>query len=173
MPAIFRSPFSEDLIAKHLYQRDSQDCGPYSVAMILNSLLMTDHDPHELALEMNKVRWRFILPVFLRVKNWATFPWGISTMLREKGLQSKIHYFSNTNDLINDIGADKLQIVIVGGYRPLWAHYKILVEYDANEERYGFVDAGFDVRATTYQNSADFEAQWRNLGRIRIVASLQ
>ena len=79
------SPHIDAILAALQHQGDSNDCGPYTTATILNALLDLNLDGSQLAQQMDKPVWRGPLIVIRRVPNWATFPWGIVDVMREHG----------------------------------------------------------------------------------------
>lgn len=162
------SKFTDKLKDNHLFQEDTFDCGPYVVAMSLNAVLQNVFSGVDISREMNVPRWYFIFPVILRIPAWATFPWGITWFVRRQGLQSRWQLFTTRNSLIENINFPLLQIVLVGGYSPLWAHYKILVAYDETTDEFGFIDPGSRLPNIVWQKSSVFYNEWRHYGQLRV-----
>jgi hypothetical protein len=161
----------------HRQQGDSNDCGPYSVSFVANGLSDAPViDPDALARRMEgppSVRGS-LLP--LRVKGWATLPWGVMIALRQAGLNARWHVWASLRDLWANLNRGWPTIVIVG--QPLrfvdgryagWSHYKVLYAWDA-EAGFTFVDpAAADGVTYTTQDQAAFLKQWTAMGRQMIV----
>lgn len=163
------SQYADKLRENHLFQEDTSDCGPYVIAMSLNAMSVNAFSGIDISREMNASHWLFFIPLIMRIPSWATFPWGITWYVRRKGLQSNWHIFATRNSLIDNINKPHLQIVLVGGYKPLWAHYKILVAYDEATDEFGFIDPGSPLSNIVWQKSAVFYNEWRHYGRLRVI----
>lgn len=118
---------------------------------------------NDLGLMMNSVRWRGIFPIVRRISNWATFPWGMVDVLREQQLSARWLIFQKLSTLISGIVLPELNIVILGNYRPLWAHYKILVAYD-EQNGLGFIDPAYPKGEVYWDSFHYFEKHWRKFG---------
>jgi len=162
--------YTEKIRNNHIYQEDTSDCGPYAIAMTVNALMDLSMDAIDISQAMNKPRWWLIFPIILRLPSWATFPWGITWYLRQLGLVSKWQLFSSRRSLIENINTNQLQIVLVGGFFPLWAHYKILVAYDEATDEFGFIDPGARLPNIIWESSQTYYHDWRNFCQIRIIA---
>ena len=166
---IKKSRYIDKLRENHLFQEDTSDCGPYVIAMSLNAVLHNMFSGVEISKAMNALHWWFIIPVIMRIPSWATFPWGITWYVRRHGMQSTWRVFATRKSLIESIVKPHLQIVLVGGYKPLWAHYKILVAYDELTDELGFIDPGSRLPNIIWQKSEVFYNEWRHFGQLRVI----
>lgn len=161
------SQHHKGLSACHLSQGSSNDCGPFSTAMILNYLRGMQLQGDELAREMDKLRWGTLLPKIRRIPGSATFPWGIVDVLREHGLQARWSLFSNPEFLRHKLSSGSIVMPVFGERRPLWAHVAILVAYHP-ETGWGFVDPASDSSHLNWKTDVVFIRQWNALFRIVI-----
>ncbi|MGD2146635.1 MAG: C39 family peptidase [Anaerolineae bacterium] len=172
----------------HQYQGTTNDCGPTSLAIAANTLLGGErlHGP-EVAKQMSRpsFEWRPVPHISLRrIPGWITFPWGIASYLRNRGLPARWHAFGTVDRLRQNLLRDRITLVAVG--EPLrwrkwryagWAHIKVLYGYTPGEG-FLFVDPGSPVRDNDpwaahglfWQGEEAFHRQWRNLLRIYIEA---
>ena len=97
------SIYQASLLASLQYQGDSNDCGPYTIATVINALLKLQIDPSDLALEMARPVWRGIFLVIRRIPNWATFPWGMVDIFRVYGLKASWKLFTPIDYLIDKL----------------------------------------------------------------------
>jgi len=165
---IIISKYIDKLKDNHLFQKNTSDCGPYVIAMSLNAVHNNAFSGADISEVMNVPHWWFIFPVIMRIRSWATFPWGITWYVRRQGLQSNWQIFATRKSLIENILKPLLQIVLVGGYSPLWAHYKILVAYDDVTDEFGFIDPGSRLSNIIWQKSSVFYDDWRHYGQLRV-----
>lgn len=162
----------------HVYQGDTNDCGPFCATIAVNALreeAVADADTLARALEQAPEdesigqSWRAkLLPA--RIKGWATFPWGLAYALRSMGFESRWRVGASSDRLRDNLDKGLTTIVIVG--EPLrlidgewrgWSHYKILYAWDP-KLGWAFVDpASTDV--FSYQDAESFEDQWTWMGR--------
>ncbi len=71
----------------HCYQGAGNDCGPVSATIVLNTLMGENAaDPETLSKEL-LLRKGLRLPG--RIPRWATFPWGIVRLFRQRGFQAR------------------------------------------------------------------------------------
>jgi hypothetical protein len=107
-----------------------------------------------------------------RVRNWATFPWGVARALREHGLRARWRVGASVGRLHRNLNAGLTTIVLVG--RPLrfkggrwrgWSHYKVLYDWDG-ERGWAFVDPRVaDAPGISWQGEGDFLRTWGWMGR--------
>lgn len=151
----------------HVHQRDTNDCGPYCVAMVSNALYQAPLvNAAILAEELNRRGFPE------RIPGWATMPWGIVASLRRLGLHARWRPFVSLQRLFTNLRQNRITIVVLG--EPLyfegrtwrgWSHYKILDTWDP-EHGLGFVDpAAFGVPGMTWQLLDEFRRQWAWLGK--------
>jgi hypothetical protein len=162
------SIYSDDLREAHQFQGLSNDCGPFCAAIVSNALKGTSLWGDELAIEMNKpYRWGFI-PIPRRIFHWATFPWGVVNVLKSNGLAARWKMFKRAKDLQENLGNGIVPVVIIGSWRPLWSHYKILVAHDETKG-WGFVDPAQMVSEIFWDSDGEFMKLWKNLWRMTIL----
>jgi hypothetical protein len=153
----------------HVYQRDSNDCGPYCVAMATNTLYGASFvNAAALSEELSQRGFPE------RIPNWATLPWGIVASLRRLGLHARWHLGASLRRLFTNLHQDRITIVMIG--EPLyfeerkwrgWSHYKILDAWDPERElNLGFVDpATSNATGMTWQSLDEFRRQWAWMGK--------
>ena len=161
------TPYIKNLIQAHYYQGDTNDCGPFSAAIILRALDRTALDGWKLSKQMRAIRWRGILPSLQRIPNWATFPWGVTNFVREYGLSATWKLRQNNSSLIRALRQGDIPITIIGEWNPLWAHYIILVARDENLG-WGVIDPGHYRAEIIWKQPSVFDRLWKNYGRTLI-----
>ncbi len=162
-----QSAFSEKIQAAHCYQGKTNDCGPYSAAMVVNGLLSSQIDPIALARALDHPRWKGIIPVIRRIPQWATFPWGLSDALRQYGFPARWHPFGKPEDLIQLLIQRQIVLIIVGSWKPLWGHVMVLLAYDP-ERGWGFADPGSTENSLHWIGVAEFIRSWNAFGRLYV-----
>ena len=155
------SPYCKRLLSSHQYQGRNNDCGPYVISTILQSLIHNQIKGIDVANEMNGIRWKNFMPQFYRIPNWITFPWGIKQYIKSKGIDTQLHLFSNLDSLITYITQDIITIVLIGEYYPLWAHYLIFGAYSGNQG-FGFIDPGIDQKLLRWIDLKKFKKYWKH-----------
>jgi hypothetical protein len=167
LPPHTSNPFTSKLVSAHQFQQRSNDCGPFSAAILINGICGLELSGQDLAASMNKVHWNGILPHISRIQNWATFPWGVAAALKDYGIPSAWRVLVRPARLSAILRDGLYTIVIIGGWKkPIWAHYKILV--DENDVCYGFVDPAYPDKEVRWQSKDDFYARWNAMGRMLI-----
>jgi len=153
----------------HVFQRDSNDCGPYCVAMVTNALYGASFvNAEALSEELNQRGFPE------RISGWATLPWGIVGSLRRLGLHARWYLGASLRRLFDNLQQDRITIVMIG--EPLhfegrkwsgWSHYKILDAWDPEHKlNLGFVDpATSHISGMTWQSLDEFRRQWTWMGR--------
>ena len=159
--------YLKNLLQAHHFQGKTNDCGPFSAAIVLRALQRTDLEGSKLAKQMNAIRWRGILPIFQRIPNWATFPWGIVHVLQNFGLQTNWSAFQTDSALIRALRQGMIPIIILGQWKPLWAHYLILVAQD-DEQGWGFVDPAHTKPQIIWKQRSEFDRLWKHYGKVLI-----
>jgi hypothetical protein len=156
------SPHVEDLKKAHMFQKSSNDCGPFCVAIALKAMKDINTNGFDVSEESNKIRWVGIFPIIRRIPNWATFPWGLVDLLRQHGTRSRWKIFNTQENLINILNKERIAIVLIGEWKHKWSHYKILVAID-EKLGLGFIDPGNSSSQISWQLKSDFIKQWRFL----------
>jgi len=171
---------SRSLPRWHTYQGQSNDCGPYCVAIVGDALRgpvvtaqaqaatsVAGEKPAPPPLPKAK---GIALPS--RIPNWATFPWGVARGLRARGLDVRWRVGATEERLRENLRNDVTTIVIVGDlfhrvgkrWHP-WSHYKVLYGWDM-ERGWAFVDPAVQsADGVAWQAAEPFTRQWRGLGR--------
>ena len=157
---IVNSAFNNRLVANHLYQAQSNNCGPFCTAMVINLIKGLHIDGNDLAQSMNHPRFNFFLPMIRRIPDYATFPWGITDSLAENGIISSWKFLNAYSDLSNFLPQKKILVILTATYKPLNGHYRILASLE--EDRVGFVDPAYPVNEIHYQQRASFLLEWQN-----------
>ncbi len=160
----------------HVFQGDSNDCGPYSAAITGNALCsVLALDAPTLARSLEQ--WNKRQPPG-RIPGWATFPWGVRRALRELGLRAKWRIKATRELLLANIHADIVQIVLIGEpFRRVqkkwagWAHYKTLVAWHP-QRGWGFVDSAVPQADLSWQADEEFTRLWANMGQQVIEVAL-
>ena len=160
------SPCLPGLLASHQYQGQENNCGPYAAAIVLSAhgRKVTGKD---LADHMDRPRWVRLFPVFRRIPGWATFPWGIVDVLREHGLSARWSIRNKPSHLHELITSPIIVIIVLGNWRPVWAHIAILAAFDP-ARGYGLVDPALPRQEINWRDEKTFLNQWSKLGRILI-----
>lgn len=158
----------KNILASHQCQGSLNDCGPFSAAILINSTFDLNLDGRTLGKEMNRPRFKNGLLVFRRIPNWATFPWGIKDIFDRYGLHSSWKLFHSLYNLLVDLEQGRLLIVLIGGWKPVWAHYLILVSTHP-KNGLGFVDPAIPDAEIKWRSLEEFTRLWNNYGRIAII----
>lgn len=164
------SPYLHPLIHAHQYQGKTNDCGPYSTAIVLNALLGQRLDGRDLADRMNRPKWWLFIPVIRRIPNWATFPWGIVDIMRSFRLHAGWCMFTSAEVLLSGLANGDVVMPIIGGWKPLWAHTAILAAYHTTLG-WGLVNPANRSKTLQWLPDGEFLPAWRALGRIMISVS--
>ena len=163
------SPHSPAVLQALQYQGQSNDCGPYTTATILNALRGANLNGIELAQHMNQVSWRRLFPVIRRIPNWATFPWGIADVLLEYGLKASWKPLASEEHLRQALEKGHVVMPIIGSWRPLWAHVMTLLAWD-QQDGWGFANTQFDDHRMFWMSPEEFSKKWKALGRLLVEA---
>jgi hypothetical protein len=159
----------------HQFQAQTNDCAPFTTAMVINTLTGTDLLGAQLALEMNRPRLRLsLVPIIVRrIPNWATFPWGVADELRQRGVKARWRLFAAESDLHRALGDNRIAMPIIGepwrwqdGRPQPWAHIKPLAAFDP-VQGWGFVDPAAR-QPFAWQPAEEFARLWRNMWNILV-----
>lgn len=146
----------------HQSQGPSNDCGPYTAAIVINALTGAAVDGARLAEEMDKPRWPgwpLPLPVIRRIPRWATFPWGMVDVFQQYGLKARWRIAAGEHDLVLALRQGRIAMPTIGTWRPLSAHIKPLAAYHP-ELGWGFVDPA-GPPGLSWQSPQSFRREWR------------
>lgn len=164
---MIKSPFFDNFINFHQFQGNTNDCGPYSASIIISAINNRVLQGKSLSKYLDNYPARLKFPFFLRIPGWATFPWGITSILKQYGIHSHWQIFTSESHLIN-ILSQNIAIVLTGTWCPLISHYRILVAYDSSVG-WGFVDPAVPKNIVVWQKDADFKKTWNTMGRSVII----
>jgi len=154
------SPHKTQILDALQFQGDRNDCGPYTVATVLNALLGLNLEASQLAKEMDRPIWRGPMFIVRRVPNWATFPWGMVDVFCSYGLKSKWKSLVSTEYLLKEITHPKVLIPIIGSWKPLWAHVMSLVAVDP-DKGWGFANTQYNHHNIHWLQDSTFKTQWK------------
>lgn len=172
-PAGIRAAHSERVLSCHRFQGDSNDCGPFTVAMLVEGLTGRGVDPSILARELDRPRWRGLwraLPLLRRIPGFATFPWGLVDALRQHGMRARWQRGGDEAELRGWLKASLGVVVLYGGWSPRpWAHYVVLLAEDP-ERGWGVADPGRPTAALRWIDRDSFARRWRRMGRVAVIA---
>ncbi|MEI7987452.1 MAG: hypothetical protein WCI88_00315 [Chloroflexota bacterium] len=163
------SPFADVLLYAHQYQGNSNDCGPFSAAIVLNALRGLQIDGIDLAYEMNQPRWQYILPIFRRIPDWATFPWGIVDILREYRLESTWRIFTSIRFLQEGLSKPQVLLTVLGNWKPLWSHIVILAAFH-EKMGWGVINPAYPGDSLYWIPNDEFMSLWHTYGNITITS---
>ncbi len=161
---MIKTPYFTQLQASHQYQGKTNNCGPYCAAITARTLGFNDADGLKFTNSLSTFRWKGIMPIFQRVPRSATMPWGTAYLLQLLKLNTQWKPFATEMDLLSKLQDDVVQIVIIGEWQPIWAHYMILAAYDA-VKGFGFIDPAFKDSKIHWYKSLEFSKLWRHYGR--------
>ena len=180
------------LATYHRYQGNTNDCGPFSLSIVANALLDQERfDPTVVAEEMNRITLvsrPIPHPFISRIRNWATFPWGITRYLQDHGFRAAWHVRGTPERLFANLHQQIATMVMIGEILKSdnvwfagwgWGHVKVLYGY-ASQTGFAFVDPGcrkdpadpWGSRGIFWQDQVSFLREWSNLFRIFIEVSL-
>lgn len=157
------APLLSVVLMAHQYQADSNNCGPYCTATVIQTLRHQEISGSQVAMDMNAIDWLAFPPVVSRIKNWATFPWGIKHYLKRYNISSHWKLFQKPESLISSLSFGNLPIVLIGELKPVWAHYMILISTHP-ELGFGFCDPAHPYPEIKWKEAAIFLEQWKNYG---------
>ncbi len=163
------SPHTQALLKAHRHQGQSNDCGPYTVGMVVQALRGSAPDPGEIARRMNRPRWRGAFLVVRRIPNWATFPWGVADALQEYNLPARWQPFASREQLRRGLQSGEILMPVIGAWLPRpWAHIAVLVAWDPARGGWGFVDPLVETPRIHWRDEETFARQWNALLRLLV-----
>lgn len=161
------SPHAEAMLEKLQWQGQSNDCGAYTSATVLNAILGLDIRADALANEMEKPVWRGMIYMVRKIPNSATLPWGMKDVFQIQGLNAHWRIFSNESYLRENLPLDKVLMPIIGSWKPTWAHVMILLAWD-EEKGWGFANTQFPHHEIHWVNAEKFSKQWKAMARLLV-----
>jgi len=160
----FATPLLSVVLMAHQFQADSNNCGPYCTATAIQTLRHKTISGAQVAMEMNAIDWHAFPPVISRINNWATFPWGITHYLKKNDISSRWKILQQPEALVTSLSSGNLPIVLIGGFKPAWAHYMILISTHP-DLGFGFCDPAHPYPEINWKEVGQFLDQWKNYGR--------
>lgn len=168
-----RAAHSQAVLACHRYQGDSNDCGPFTVAMLVEALSGRQVDAAGLARRLERPRWRGLwgfLPLVRRIPGFSTFPWGLVDALELHGLRARWQRGCNPSELRGWLDAGLGLVVLYGEWRPKpWAHYVVLLAHDP-ALGWGVADPDRPKAELRWLPEATFRRRWQAMGSIAVIA---
>ena len=185
LPAAIALAAPQPIYRYHAYQGDTNNCGPYSVAIAANAYLGEARlDPLAVARAMDApVFKRRPLPhwVPVRLPGGPSLPWGMAAFLAERlGIPARWQWRCGEERLRCNLAQGLITIVFIGElwrwqglkYRG-WAHAKVLYGFDSRWG-YAFVDPGYERDPTDlwrglgifWQGRDEFLRGWLGAGRM-------
>lgn len=166
------SPRSEKILEKLQYQGQSNDCGAYTSATVLNALLGLEIKGDDLANEMEKPVWRGPIYIVRKIPNSASLPWGMKDVFKSHGLKSNWRFLSNETYLKENLADEnKILMPIIGAWKPVWAHVMTLIAWD-EEKGWGFANTQYQHHNTHWVAAQKFSQQWNAWGRLLVEVML-
>lgn len=165
------SRFASRVLEQHRSQGRSNDCGPFSTAMVINALCSPGLDPERLARQLDHVRWVGPFPLVRRIPQWATFPWGVVDALRLHGLHASWRPFCKPESLVAWLTQGKIPLVFIGGIRPLWGHVMVLLVRDPLLG-WGFADPAWPAHELHWLPDSTFRPQFRTFANTAVLVTI-
>ena len=165
------SPRTDVLLEKLQCQGQSNDCGAFTSATVLNALLGLDIKGDDLANEMEKPVWRGLIYLVRKIPNSATLPWGMEDVFQSHGLKARWHFFSNEDYLKQSIPVEKIVMPIIGSWKPTWAHVMTLVAWDETQG-WGFANTQYTHHNIHWVDAQKFTDQWKAMARLLVEIDL-
>jgi hypothetical protein len=161
------SPYAPKLLLNLQCQGKSNNCGPYTTAVIVNSFRNTELEGDKLAEEMNNIAWRGILPIVRRLRNSATFPWGMVDVFLRHDLAASWSLFTSVNKLLASLNAGEILMPVIGTWKPLYAHVMTLIAWD-EKEGFGFANTQYPTKEIYWMPAENFTRMWKNTGNLLV-----
>jgi len=161
------SPYAAKILAALQWQGENNDCGPFTVATVINGLLGLDLKGADLAKEMNRPSWRGPWVLVRRVPNWATFPWGMVDVFKQYGLRASWRLLASADQLYPAVAGGEVLLPILGSWRPLWAHVMTMVAWEG-QNGWGFANTQYDHHRIHWLDEAIFNKLWGSMLRMLI-----
>ncbi len=162
-----QSKYAPQLLEKLQYQGSRNDCAPYTIATVVNALKGASLAGDQLGQEMNKIRWRGPLPIIRRIRNWATFPWGMADVFRDHGLAARWWLLVPRAYLCPALASGHILMPIIADWRERWAHVMTLVAWD-EALGWGFANTQRNNNQIDWFEQQQFQKQWQATGRLLV-----
>ena len=161
------SPYAPALLSALQCQGNTNNCGPFTTATVLNGLHKKSLNGAVLADEMNRVRWDGVVPVVRRVPNSATFPWGMVDIFRRYNMDATWSLFTRVDDLIKLLEHGDILMPMIGQWRPPTGHVMTLIAWD-DEVGFGFANTQYESKEIYWLKSEEFIKKWKNMGNLLV-----
>jgi hypothetical protein len=172
MAQMILSPHVDTLLAKVQYQGNSNDCGAYTCATVLNAILGLEIIGDNLANEMEKPVWRGPIYLVRKIPNSATLPWGMEDVFQSHGLKARWRFFAKEAYLKETLPLmNKILMPIIGSWNPTWAHVMTLVAWD-EDKGWGFANTQYQHHNTHWVVSETFSHQWNRMGNLVVEVTI-
>lgn len=161
------SPKASNILNALQCQGQSNDCGAYTTASVLNAMCGANLKGDDLATEMERPVRRGILPLVRKIPNSATLPWGMVDVFRSYGYRSNWRIFTKTEYLRKHLTGNKVLMPIIGTWKPISAHVMTLVAWDA-KKGWGFANTQYNHHDIHWLPAETFNRQWRAMGHLLV-----
>ena len=149
------------------HQGITNDCGPTTAAVVINSLKNTNLNRKILAQQMNKPRKIGNRPIIRRIPNWMTFPWGMVDIFHEYGLNASWKFNASFDYLKESLVNGKILMPIVGSWKPIWAHVMTLLVCSPGNY-WGFANTQIELKEIFWVHDKVFRKQWGMMGNLLV-----
>jgi len=160
-PAVF-SPHAAVILRAHQFQGATNDCGPYCTAILLQAFSGKNITGSAIAALLNRS------PRGRRLPHNATLPWGIVDLFHQAGLEAGWQIFTPAQKLHQSlVDGKRIFIPIIGGWRPLWAHYLIALAFNPMLG-WGFANPAHPAKELAWRSSEHFYKEWMRVARLAV-----
>jgi hypothetical protein len=166
-PTAISSPHLFSILTALQWQGETNDCGPFTAATVLNALQGLNIKGDQLALQMNRPNMRGPLPLIRRIPNWATLPWGMVDVFQEFGIRASWRTFVSPRYLQEGLLSGRILMPIIGSWIPLWAHVMTLLAWDPSVG-WGFANTQRNDHQMDWVSQDFFLRHWTAMGRLLI-----
>ena len=157
---VTQSPFLKNLSQNHQFQGQTNNCGPFCTAMVINTIHDSQLTGQQVAEKLNDPRQKPWYQPLRRIPDSATFPWGITAYLADHGINAQWRMFVPIIQLADYLNQGKLIIILTASIPHFSAHYRILVSIET--QMLGFVDPAWSDGEIQYQPKEKFLTGWAN-----------
>lgn len=161
------SPYAPKILASLQCQGNTNNCGPFTTATIVNAMRGTEILGDKLAEEMNEVSWNGIIPIIRRLPDSATFPWGMVDIFMHHGLRASWSVFTSPEKLRKMLAAGDILMPVIGSWNPAWAHVMTFIAWNGTKG-YGFANTQYPAKEIFWVPDTTFVPQWRNLANLLV-----
>jgi hypothetical protein len=167
MSTPIESQYARQILEKLQYQGSRNDCAPYTIATVVNALKGESLAGDQLGQEMNIIRWRGPLPIIRRIRNWATFPWGMVDVFRDHGLAAQWWLFVPREYLRPALANGHILMPVIADWRERWAHVMTLIAWD-EAKGWGFANTQRNNNQIDWFAAERFYKLWQAAGRLLV-----